>query len=1146
MTKRVLSMLMALIMALSLCVPAFAADEPVSADEPATEVEAPAAEAEEIEAEEVEAEAEPVDEPAEAAVDEPETAAVDEPLLVTLGIVTKEAHWDLKKVVDAAEKLVPDVEAGTVHPTDAAAIDFDTALEAYKKDKTDPFKDDCKGFTDALATAKEYLEGIDGKEVDLNVTTANVEKAAEDLSEYLAYDLKNQEGAHRLVKVLGSVTSADVAAYLYDTTDYRALASYKSGTPYTKATDELKINFNGKDKVTSNPYWTAAYKTSYLTKLQAAIDAVVAYKAKYAPTYSDYKTVVYAILDALALEEEGAKPVSADMTRVNAVIAATPDEDDYVKTDYILQKEPSEIYTSGLLAKVTALKADPAAATVQFASGTLLWSVNTAVAKLEAALIKPGKTTIKFLKGYGEDGAENATVTFTVDNVTGQGDKSSATGMDGYEYGIAWRVKHEGTEKWFKNGVDEGVEYKSGAAVPTDVIQKLIKGFDTEKAKEWGYDDDEHYWCVSGQVKAIGSSAKFAEGDVVTVYIFKNEGGADSAASWTQVLMKDFKIGPKSDAPETIPWPKISSVTYSAATAGEVVALSGKLYGSDGYAATSKRSNNLKNFSESAQIVVTLAEPGVDVTAGTGNAKEYDVWYEIKDANGKTIFTSEKFADGKVTSTTLQAGDEDGQFDDSLFKAGTYTVELRACKKGDMEGGISQRCAKFEFTIDPLATWEAGSSVNQPQTIELILLAAEDLVEGDFIVGKNYEGEFDATTPEGKVAQAFDLIEKNIAGIRKVLSASGAGNTVTNHNLAVKNDESNATCLDKLLTVISYLEKKDADLNDMNKQLKLAIDAIGDPSKTENEGTGKYTFDTRGRLQDAIKAAQKLQTAGATGALQSDVDAATAELKAALAGLVEIGEIDKSELEASIAAAEALNEDDYTPESWADLEDAIEAAKNVLADEDATQAQLTNAADKLNKAVAALVKRDLTTEDLEEAIAAAEAAIADPSKYTDESVLAVQDAITAAKALGDDATAAEIQEAIDKLDAAVKGLVPAEAEPELKEGWNLIEGEYYYCKDGKMVKSDWVKSKGLWYHMGADGTMDTGFIHIVDDWGDGWYYLEPSNAKGTEGRMRTGWQEINDATAGHWGWFETRSNGHQGMCTYTTNQGDYKDYKPVK
>ena len=35
MTKRVLSMLLALIMALSLCVPAFAADEPVSADEPA-------------------------------------------------------------------------------------------------------------------------------------------------------------------------------------------------------------------------------------------------------------------------------------------------------------------------------------------------------------------------------------------------------------------------------------------------------------------------------------------------------------------------------------------------------------------------------------------------------------------------------------------------------------------------------------------------------------------------------------------------------------------------------------------------------------------------------------------------------------------------------------------------------------------------------------------------------------------------------------------------------------------------------------------------------------------------------------------------------------------------------------------------------
>ena len=112
-------------------------------------------------------------------------------------------------------------------------------------------------------------------------------------------------------------------------------------------------------------------------------------------------------------------------------------------------------------------------------------------------------------------------------------------------------------------------------------------------------------------------------------------------------------------------------------------------------------------------------------------------------------------------------------------------------------------------------------------------------------------------------------------------------------------------------------------------------------------------------------------------------------------------------------------------------------------------------------------------------------------------------------------------------------------------GWATAEnGDYYYYQDGKLVQNDWVKSKGLWYHMGATGKMDTGFIHIVDKWGDGWYYLNPSNTKGTMGRMFTGWKMINDSSAGAWGWFETRNNGHQGQCTYTTNWGDFTNYKP--
>ena len=1143
MTKRVLSMLMALIMALSLCVPAFAADEPVSADEPATEVEAPAAEAEEIEAEEVEAEAEPVDEPAEVAVDEPETAAVDEPLLVALGVVTKEAHWALKKAVDAAEALLPDVEAGKLRLGGGSAVTITDKLEDYIEDpvKNDPFKDETvnpltkKSFAETLAEAKVILEGVDGKEVDVNVTTTTVQDAANALNYFVG-------------DTVATALTTKIAATGMDATtigeELKTLSesAYSTKTPVQDALPD--ITFDGKTDVTTSAVWKKAYQPNYLTALQKAINDVIAYGRNRSKTYSDYKSLIYTIMDALALQEAAAKPVPADMTRVDAVLAKAPAKTAYTTHHYVLDPDQSGWDAfKALVDAVTDLKGDSAQATTAFKSSKFLWDVNDAVTALANHEIEIGKSTIKLADGYGEDQEKTATVKFTITSVAGNTVGTAKAKMDGYSYGILWRVKTEGGEYWFDKSNENGKEYKAGAALPTDLIQDLFSGFDVS-CTQWTLDPvTKSFYYASGALKPIGASAtaKFNEDDVVTVYIFRNKGTAANKV-WEQVTSDSFTIGPATED-EEVAWPTIKSVEYAAfaSTAGSVTKFgtTDSFFGASKYDATKLLGGFATNGKETgAKITITLnAEFDIE-----SNKDKGDLWVVIKDSNKKVIFTSNELTTGTGETIVLQAGTSAGQFDDSALKAGTYIVELHTCKNDEMALGVSDIQSTAKLQIGALADWTV-TGANQPENIESVLVAAEKLIPSDYEISEDHKIDLSATTDEGKLTQAFELIQKNIDGIRALLNDTTAGSTMTNHNNAVNISDDNATCLQKLLTVIGYLTKKPAEMDEMNQLLAEATNEYG--ASPENEGTGKYTFDSRGRLKDAIDAATKVKNAGATGALQSQVDAATAALKAALDGLVELADIDKSELEASIAAAEALNEEDYTPESWADLEDALTEAKNVLADEDATQAQLTNAADKLNKAVAALVK-DVDADDLAAAIEAAEAAIADPSKYTDESVKAVQDAITAAEALGDDATADEIADAIDKLDAAVKGLVPAEAEPELKEGWNLIEGEYYYCKDGKMVKSDWVKSKGLWYHMGADGTMDTGFIHIVDDWGDGWYYLEESNDKGTQGRMRTGWWEVNDELTGQWGWFETRSNGHQGMCTYTTNQGDYKDYKPVK
>ena len=64
--------------------------------------------------------------------------------------------------------------------------------------------------------------------------------------------------------------------------------------------------------------------------------------------------------------------------------------------------------------------------------------------------------------------------------------------------------------------------------------------------------------------------------------------------------------------------------------------------------------------------------------------------------------------------------------------------------------------------------------------------------------------------------------------------------------------------------------------------------------------------------------------------------------------------IDRSALEEAIAGAEGLTADDYTEESWAAMQQKLEEAREVLDDVIATTSEVSEAAQELNDAVAAL------------------------------------------------------------------------------------------------------------------------------------------------------------------------------------------------
>ena len=279
---------------------------------------------------------------------------------------------------------------------------------------------------------------------------------------------------------------------------------------------------------------------------------------------------------------------------------------------------------------------------------------------------------------------------------------------------------------------------------------------------------------------------------------------------------------------------------------------------------------------------------------------------------------------------------------------------------------------------------------------------------------------------------------------------------------------------------------------------------------------------------------------------RGDVDEVIGYLTTALGKLVE--PTATSPLEDAIKAAQALVEKDYTAESWtdADLKTKIKAGQDYLDSlkgQNADAAKIKQLAEAITDAIDELVINPTDKTELKKAIAAVPSDL-ETGNYSPDAVAAVKLALAEAQDLNADLDAPQ-----SKIDAAASALLAAIGALKTVNGWVMAaNGDFYYYQNGQMVKNQWVMStRGLWYHMSASGVMDTGLTYITDsEWGSGWYYLQESNrSNNCIGMMLKGWQQIIDDNgygAGNIGWFETRTNGHGGKCTYTNEWGDFKNY----
>ena len=197
--------------------------------------------------------------------------------------------------------------------------------------------------------------------------------------------------------------------------------------------------------------------------------------------------------------------------------------------------------------------------------------------------------------------------------------------------------------------------------------------------------------------------------------------------------------------------------------------------------------------------------------------------------------------------------------------------------------------------------------------------------------------------------------------------------------------------------------------------------------------TDAYTPASLEALQNAVDEAQTVYNKA--DATQTEVDNAKANVEAKIAALKE--KADKSALRLAVTAAggEAALTDKYTEESIAALQTAINEANAVLADDNATQADVDAQVEAVNAAKEALVEKEtpkpeapVKKDELKDTVKEATKLVGETEQYTEESLAALQKAIDAAnKVVADEkATQEEVDAAVKAVKAAQKALVKKE------------------------------------------------------------------------------------------------------------------------
>ena len=348
----------------------------------------------------------------------------------------------------------------------------------------------------------------------------------------------------------------------------------------------------------------------------------------------------------------------------------------------------------------------------------------------------------------------------------------------------------------------------------------------------------------------------------------------------------------------------IKSVTFYTSTGTYTVAMDQYVPVKDADAAIKAKDASLDGANATVNADVTLPEG-------------FDAAYQI---DGQDV---EPLASNARSSVSVT-------FDASALKPGSHTLTAidKSGKFADISTGFTATSSKL------VASFDAAN---------LKLIAANDATDEDLA---NYLANISKVTVNGTEYSAQGR------GAVKIFNADGS------LNLAAANQDKSPVFnangdyqieveATGYTTNLRFTYTKSADKTALNAAIEAA-------AKLSND-QGTYTAASWAAFQDALSAAQSVNESPA--ASDDEVANALSTLQNAQAAVAKAATTDqKTDLKVEIGRADALNESDYTADSWKAYQSALAAAQSVLSKDDASAADVEAATTALKAAREALAK----------------------------------------------------------------------------------------------------------------------------------------------------------------------------------------------